>query len=126
MILGRLRFTTQLTILVIIATLISLSLVVAILVSQAQVIVENAIIARGERLLETTSRQLASPVWRKNKIDTYAVIAPMPHPESIRSVALYDEKAAFVIHAVAEGQTASSGGDEELARAAGVTLAVAD
>lgn len=115
---GRLRFTTQLTILVITATLISLSLVVTVLLSQAQVIVEDAIVARGERLLETTARQLASPVWRKNKIDTYAVIAPMPRADSIHRVALYDEHAAFVIHAGVDEQTASTGGDEQLVRTA--------
>ena len=116
---GRLRLTTQLTLLVIATTLIALALVVFFLLARAQSIVEDAIIARNVQLLETTARQLVQPARESDIIAARAVMAPLPHPGSIRRLALYSRNGLFLNQEIASDMPiGESGGDEDLAREA--------
>src|SRR5689334_10051090 len=87
--LGRLRLTTQLTTLVIAMTLISLSVVVVLLLSQAQTIIENALVDRNIQVLQATARQLARPARESDIVAAREIMAPVPSPGSIRRVTLY-------------------------------------
>ena len=82
--LGRLRLTTQLTTLVIAATFISLLVVVLLLLSRAQTIIEDAIIERNVQVLQTAARQLARPARDSDIMAAREVMAPIPSPGSIR------------------------------------------
>jgi anti-anti-sigma regulatory factor/HAMP domain-containing protein len=116
---GRLRLTTQLTVLVITTTLIALSLVVLLLLARAQSIVEDAIIARNVQLLETTARQLVQPARESDILAARAIMAPLPHPGSIRRLALYSRNGLFLDQAIASDMPIGvRGGDEDLVREA--------
>src|SRR5262249_19694383 len=116
---GRLRLTTQLTVLVIVSTLIAMTLVVLILLAQAQTIVEDAIVARNTQLLETTARQLVRPTHESDILAAREVMAPIPHPGSIRRIALYSVTGLFLDQqSSADLPPELKGGDEELARQA--------
>src|SRR5262245_23040899 len=98
---GRLRLTTQLTVLVIATTLITLSVVVLILLSRAQTIVEDAIVARNVQLLETTARQLTGAARHSDIIAAREVMAPIPQAGSIRRIALYSMIGLFLNQEIA-------------------------
>jgi len=116
---GRLRLTTQLTFLVIVTTLIALALVVFFLLAGAQTIVEDAIVARNLQLLETTARELVQPARQSDIIAARAIMAPLPHPGSIRRLALYSRNGLFLDQAIASDMPISTrGGDEDLVREA--------
>src|SRR5262245_5536250 len=116
---GRLRLTTQLTILVIATTLITLSVVVLILLARAQTIVEDAIVARNVQLLETTARQLAAAARRSDIVAAREVMAPIPQPGSIRRIALYSMTGIFLNQEIASDMPlGEEPNDEALAREA--------
>ena len=116
---GRLRLTTQLTILVSATTLITLSVVVLILLARAQTIVEDAIVARNVQLLETTARQLAAAARHSDIVAAREVMAPIPQPGSIRRIALYSMTGIFLNQEIASDMPlGEEGGDEDLAREA--------
>ena len=116
---GRFRLTTQLTFLVIAPTLIALALVVFFLLTRAQTIVEDAIIARNLQLLETTARQLVQPARESDIVAARAIMAPLPHPGSIRRLALYSRNGLFLDQAIASDiPIGQRGGDEDLVREA--------
>jgi anti-anti-sigma regulatory factor/HAMP domain-containing protein len=116
---GRLRLTTQLTFLVIVTTLIAMALVVFFLLAGAQTIVEDAIIARNLQLLETTARELVQPARQSDIIAARAIMAPLPHPGSIRRLALYSRNGLFLDQAIASDMPIGTrGGDEGLVREA--------
>lgn len=116
---GRLRLTTQLTFLVIVTTLIAMALVVFFLLAGAQTIVEDAIVARNLQLLETTARELVQPARQSDIIAARAIMAPLPHPGSIRRLALYSRNGLFLDQAIASDMPIGrGGGDEDLVREA--------
>jgi anti-anti-sigma regulatory factor/HAMP domain-containing protein len=116
---GRLRLTTQLTLLVLASTLIAITLVVFFLLSGAQTIVEDAIVARNLQLLETTARELIQPARESDILAARAIMAPLPHPGSIRRLALYSRNGLFLDQAIASDMPIGErGGDEDLVREA--------
>jgi anti-anti-sigma regulatory factor/HAMP domain-containing protein len=116
---GRLRLTTQITFLVIATTLIAMALVVFFLLAGAQTIVEDAIVARNLQLLETTARQLVQPARESDIVAARAIMAPLPHPGSIRRLALYSRNGLFLDQAIASDMPIGArGGDEDLVREA--------
>ncbi|MDQ2997494.1 MAG: hypothetical protein M3R61_10610 [Chloroflexota bacterium] len=116
---GRLRLTTQLTFLVIVTTLIAMVLIVFFLLAGAQTIVEDAIVARNLQLLETTARQLVQPARQSDIVAARAIMAPLPHPGSIRRLALYSRTGLFLEQAIASDMPIGlSSGDEDLVREA--------
>jgi anti-anti-sigma regulatory factor/HAMP domain-containing protein len=117
--LARLRLTTQLTILVIVATLITVSLLVLLLVSGAQTVVEDAIIARNIQLLETTARQLSEPARQSDILAARVLMASIPHPGTIRRVALYSVTGVFLNQEASRDMPPGpQGGDEGLVQTA--------
>jgi len=117
--LGRLRLTTQLTTLVIVATFISLIVVVFLLLSRAQTIIEDAIIDRNVQVLETTARQLARPARNSDIMAAREIMAPIPSPGSIRRISLYSAIGLFLNEEISSDMhMKQGGGDEELAKQA--------
>jgi len=117
--LGRLRLTTQLTTLVIAATFISLLVVVLLLLSRAQTIIEDAIIERNVQVLQTAARQLARPARDSDIMAAREVMAPVPSPGSIRRISLYSATGLFLDEEISSDmQIKQGGGDEELAKRA--------
>jgi anti-anti-sigma regulatory factor/HAMP domain-containing protein len=119
MIFGRLRLATQLAILVISTTLISLAVVVLILLTRSQALVEDAIVARNKEQLETTARQMADVARQSNIIAARLFMSPIPRPGSVRRVALYSPNGLFLVQEIARDlPMIKGGGDEDLAREA--------
>jgi anti-anti-sigma regulatory factor/HAMP domain-containing protein len=116
---GRLRLATQLAILVIATTLVSLAVVVLILLARSQALVEDAIVARNKEQLETTARQIVDVARQSNIIAARLFISPIPRPGSVRRVALYSANSLFLVQEAARDlPILADGGDEELAREA--------
>jgi anti-anti-sigma regulatory factor/HAMP domain-containing protein len=116
---GRLRLATQLAILVIATTLITLAVVVLILLARSQALVEDALVARNKEQLETTARQMVDVARQNNIIAARLFMSPIPRPGSVRRVALYDQNGLFLVQETARDlPTAKDGGDEELVREA--------
>src|SRR5262245_13704626 len=116
---GRLRLATQLAILVITMSLISLTVVVLILLTHSQALIGDAIVARNKELLETTARQMVDVARQSNIIAARLFMSPIPRPGSVRRVALYSANGLFLVQETARDVPASEGGgDEALAREA--------
>jgi len=124
--LGRLRLTTQLTTLVIATTLISLFAVILLLLTQAQTVIENAIVDRNIEVLQATARQLAHPARDSDIVAAREIMAPVPSPGSIRRVTLYSAIGLFLDEEIASDmQMKDGGGDEALAHQAIATGQIA-
>src|SRR5262245_16484654 len=116
---GRLRLATQLAILVIATTLITLAVVVLVLLVRSQTLVEDAIVARNKEQLETTARQMVDVARQSNIIAARLFMSPIPRPGSVRRVALYSANGLFLVQETARDlPMIEGGGDEDLVREA--------
>jgi anti-anti-sigma regulatory factor/HAMP domain-containing protein len=116
---GHLRLATQLAILVITMSLISLAVVVLILLTHSQALIGDAIVARNKEQLETTARQMVDVARHSNIIAARLFMSPIPRPGSVRRVALYSANGLFLVQETARDVPVSQGGgDEALAREA--------
>jgi anti-anti-sigma regulatory factor/HAMP domain-containing protein len=116
---GRLRLATQLAILVIATTLLTLAVVVLILLARSQALVEDALVARNKEQLETTARQMVDVARHSNIIAARLFMSPIPRPGSVRRVALYSANGQFLVQEIARDLPMTrDGGDEELVREA--------
>jgi rsbT co-antagonist protein RsbR len=116
---GRLRLATQLAILVIATTLITLAAVVLILLARSQALVEDALIARNKEQLEITARQMVDVARNSNIIAARLFMSPIPRPGSVRRVALYSQNGLFLVQETSRDlPKVEGGGDEELVREA--------